>query len=101
MSGQAVGPTGYAMAGRGELRYGEFEHLRRPSAVIPGQSRGALARNLLRLYCADAVGFGMGLTRKESLLRKPRSYKMSYLDIVMAGGVMLLAVLMILRKKSR
>ena len=40
------------------------------------------------------------LDREESLL-KTRSYRMSYLDIAMAGGVLLLLVLIILRKKTR
>lgn len=42
----------------------------------------------------------VGVDRDESLL-KTRSYTMSYLDIAMAGGVVLLLVLIVLRKKTR
>jgi hypothetical protein len=40
------------------------------------------------------------LDGKESLLRT-RSYRMSWLDIAMAGGVVLLVALIVLRKKAR
>jgi len=41
-----------------------------------------------------------GLIEDESLL-KTRSYGMSWLDIAMAGGLILLVALIILRKKTR
>ena len=45
------------------------------------------------ISCAASTG-------TKSLL-KTRSYRMSYLDMAMAGGVIVLAVLIILRKKTR
>jgi len=39
--------------------------------------------------------------RPDESLLKTRSYRMSYLDIAMAGGVLLLLVLIVLRKKTR
>jgi len=37
----------------------------------------------------------------KKFLLKTRSYRMSVLDIAMAGGVVLLVVLIVLRKKTR
>jgi hypothetical protein len=51
-------------------------------------------------HCAHAPALRGGLDRDESLL-KTRSYRMSYLDITMAGGVILLLILIVLRKKTR
>ena len=43
----------------GNCDMGNTGDLSRPNAVIPGQSRGALARNLLGLYCAGTLDFGL------------------------------------------
>ena len=41
------------------------------------------------------------VVRPDESLLKTRSYTMSILDIAMAGGVLLLVVLIIMRKKTR
>jgi hypothetical protein len=65
-----------------------------------GGRGGALARNLLRVTGSMPWTSIRGSTGNKSLL-KTRSYRMSVLDIAMAGGVVLLVVLMVLRKKTR